>query len=146
MASTDHTTQFERMDIEECLHLLEAEDVGRLAIVQGNVPIIFPVNYVLDGDSIVFRTAPGTKHTHGDGALVAFEIDHLSREDREGWSVVVTGRLDEVTPTDATELERLRRLPLEPWAGGVRDHWMRLDLGIVTGRRVGPPSEPTHAP
>jgi nitroimidazol reductase NimA-like FMN-containing flavoprotein (pyridoxamine 5'-phosphate oxidase superfamily) len=143
MASTDHTTQFERMDAEECLRLLEAEDVGRLAIVQGRVPVIFPVNYVLDGDSIVFRTAPGTKLTHGDGTLVAFEIDHLSRAERTGWSVVVTGRLDEITPTDAAEQDRLDRLPLTPWAGGTRDHWMRLDLGIVTGRRIGRRSEST---
>jgi nitroimidazol reductase NimA-like FMN-containing flavoprotein (pyridoxamine 5'-phosphate oxidase superfamily) len=140
MAGTDHTTQFERMEAEECLRLLEAEDVGRLAIVQGRVPTIFPVNYVLDGDSIVFRTAPGTKLTHGDGTLVAFEIDHLSREAREGWSVVVTGRLEEITPAGA-EADRLDRLPLTPWAGGDRDHWMRLGLGIVTGRRIGRSSE-----
>jgi len=145
MASTDHTTQFERMGPEECLRLLEAEDVGRLAVIQGRVPVIFPVNYVLDGDSIVFRTAPGTKLAHGDGTLVAFEIDHLSREEREGWSVVVTGRLDEITPTGA-ELDRLGRLPLTPWAGGVRDHWMRLGLGLVTGRRIGRRSESTAAP
>ena len=146
MASTDQTTQFERMGPEECLRLLEAEDVGRLAIIQGRVPIIVPVNYVLDGDSIVFRTAPGTKLTHGDGTIVAFEIDHLSRETREGWSVVVTGRLDEVTPTDTAEADRLGRLPLTPWAGGDRDHWMRLGLGIVTGRRIGRRSDSTASP
>jgi nitroimidazol reductase NimA-like FMN-containing flavoprotein (pyridoxamine 5'-phosphate oxidase superfamily) len=127
------------MDRVECLRLLEAEDVGRLAIVQGSTPVIFPVNYVLDGESIVFRTAPGAKLAFGPHALVAFEIDYLSREDRSGWSVVVTGQLDELTDDD--ELERIRRLPLEPWAGGVRDHWMRLVPGIITGRRLGGPPD-----
>jgi hypothetical protein len=60
--------------------------------------------------------------------------------------VVVTGRLDEITPTDTAEVDRLGRLPLRPWAGGVRDHWMRLGLGIVTGRRIGHRAEPTGAP
>src|SRR5262245_26329122 len=104
------------MDPAECLALLEAEDVGRLAIVQGRVPAIFPVSYVLDGRDIVFRTAPGTKLAHGPGSLAAFEIDHLDREARQGWSVVATGHLEEVGPTDAATVARLRRLPLAPWA------------------------------
>jgi nitroimidazol reductase NimA-like FMN-containing flavoprotein (pyridoxamine 5'-phosphate oxidase superfamily) len=128
----------ERIERGECLRLLEAEDVGRLAIVQGRTPAIFPVNYVMDGDSVVFRTGPGTKLTHGAEALVAFEIDWLSREDRTGWSVVVTGRLDEVTEFDAERFDRLHHLGLEPWAPGAKDHWMRLVPGTITGRAVGP--------
>lgn len=138
---SDTEQGLEVMDRIECLRMLEAEDVGRLAILQGSAPVIFPMNYVLDGESIVFRTAPGAKLSHGPHSLVAFEIDYLSREERCGWSVVVTGDLEEVT--DPAELDRLRRLPLDPWAGGVRDHWMRLAPGLITGRRiVTPPVEP----
>jgi nitroimidazol reductase NimA-like FMN-containing flavoprotein (pyridoxamine 5'-phosphate oxidase superfamily) len=139
MISIDAHSGLERMDRDECLRLLEAEDVGRLAIVQGHAPAIFPINYALDGDSIIFRTAPGTKLLHGPRALAAFEIDSLTREDRSGWSVVVTGRLEEITRFDEPLLTRVRQLRLEPWAGGTRDHWMRLIPGIITGRRVGPP-------
>ena len=46
---------------QECLDLLADQEVGRIAVVLGRRPLIFPVNYVLDGDTIVFRTDPGTK-------------------------------------------------------------------------------------
>jgi hypothetical protein len=40
------------------------------------VPVILPVNYVVDGDAPVFRTDPGTKlDAAAEGAAVAFEGD-----------------------------------------------------------------------
>ncbi len=130
-----------RMDPAECLALLEAEDVGRLAIVQGHVPAIFPVNYVLDGRDVVFRTAPGTKLQHGRDTLAAFEIDHLDRPTRTGWSVVVTGRLEQVTALDRARERRLRALPIAPWAAGDKPVVMRLTPGTITGRIISPPTE-----
>jgi nitroimidazol reductase NimA-like FMN-containing flavoprotein (pyridoxamine 5'-phosphate oxidase superfamily) len=129
------------MDRAECFALLEAEDVGRLALVQGSAPVIFPVNYVLDGEDVVFRTAPGTKVAHGAGATAAFEIDHLERERREGWSVVALGRLDVVDARDGELLSRLRSLPIRPWAAGDKDVVMRLLIGTITGRLLSEPDE-----
>jgi nitroimidazol reductase NimA-like FMN-containing flavoprotein (pyridoxamine 5'-phosphate oxidase superfamily) len=126
------------MDRAECLALLEADDVGRLAINQGNVPAIFPVNYVLDGIDIVFRTAPGSKVAHGPGTVAAFEIDDLDREARTAWSVVVVGRLEVVTGEDPDLLVHLRQLPISPWAGGTKEILMRLIPGTISGRLVGP--------
>jgi len=122
-----------RLERAECLALLEADDVGRLVVVQGAVPAIFPVNYLLDGHDVVFRSAPGSKVLHGDGAPAAFEIDHLDREARCGWSVVATGRLEVVDPVPA----RLRRLPIRPWDPGDKDIVMRLVVGTISGRLVG---------
>lgn len=133
----DDTQSEHRMDREECLRLLRIDDLGRLAIIQGGAPSIFPVNYAMDGESIVFRTAPGTKLMHGSGSLAAFEIDFVSPEDREGWSVVATGRLEEVGDLDADLSERVRHLGVRPLASGVKDHWMRLVPGLISGRRVG---------
>lgn len=128
-----------RLDREECLRLLAVEDVGRLAMNQGRAPAIFPVNYALDGEAIVFRTAPGTKLTHGPRSAVAFEIDGLDRENRSGWSVVVTGRLEEVTDEEPELLARVHDLRIRPWATGTpKGHWMRIVPGIITGRWVGP--------
>lgn len=129
------------MDRAECLALLEADDVGRLALVQGNVPAIFPVNYVLHGEDIVFRTAAGTKVAHGLDALAAFEIDDFDRAARRGWSVVAVGRLEVVDHWDAPGLARLRRLPIRPWADGDKDIVMRLVVGTITGRLLGGPDE-----
>jgi nitroimidazol reductase NimA-like FMN-containing flavoprotein (pyridoxamine 5'-phosphate oxidase superfamily) len=137
MRSVDAHSGIEVLHRDECLRLLEQDVIGRLAVVVGGAPTIFPVNYRVDGESIVFRSDPGTKVDIGPRARACFEIDHFDRERRTGWSVVVSGRLDEVTPYDGAALDRVRDLPIDPWAGGVKAHWMRLTGDRVTGRRVG---------
>ena len=47
--------------------------------------MIFPVNYVLDGKTFVFRTDPGTKLVAASLEKVAFEVDHIDREARSAW-------------------------------------------------------------
>ena len=137
MTTIDRRTGLEVLDRDTCLGLLAGEDVGRLAMATGGAPLVFPVNYALDGETLVFRTDPGTKLDHAGRGRVAFEIDGLDREARTGWSVVVTGRLEEVTHYDTARFERVRRLPIEPWAGGEKAHWLRLIPSRITGRRVG---------
>lgn len=134
----DARTGLEILDHDACLELLAGDEVGRLALIDGNVPVVFPVNYVLDGEAVVFRTAPGTKLDLAPRHAVAFEIDAFDRAERTGWSVVVTGRLEEVTEFDDRTLARVRALPVEPWAGGERAHWLRLVPTRVSGRRIVP--------
>jgi nitroimidazol reductase NimA-like FMN-containing flavoprotein (pyridoxamine 5'-phosphate oxidase superfamily) len=136
MKYVDTRTGIEVLDREECLSLLAQDVIGRLAVLSGVGPVIFPVNYALDGDAIVFRTAPGTKLNAGPRAPASFEIDSFDRETKSGWSVVVTGRMEEATPFDAAVLERVRNLPVEPWAEGDKPHWIRLVPSRITGRRV----------
>jgi nitroimidazol reductase NimA-like FMN-containing flavoprotein (pyridoxamine 5'-phosphate oxidase superfamily) len=128
----------EKLDRAECLRRLAADEVGRLAVVAGGDPMIFPVNYVLDGESVVFRTDPGTKLQDGPRAQACFEIDGFDRVQRRGWSVVAIGRLEEVTRYDAAALARVRSLEVQPWAGGDKAHWMRLVPARITGREVRP--------
>lgn len=129
------TIGFEVLGRDECLSLLRHGYLGRLAVVADGGADVFPVNYVVDGDHLVFRTAAGTKL---DAACrttpVAFEVDGSDAMYHGGWSVVVHGRGEEVLRSD--ERERLSALPLRPWADGSRDHWVRLPLDHVTGRRV----------
>ncbi len=51
----------EVLDPNECWALLRGSVVGRLAISIANHPDIFPINYVVDHGTVVFRTAEGTK-------------------------------------------------------------------------------------
>jgi hypothetical protein len=132
----DSRTGLEVIDPDECRRLLAADEIGRLAILDGTTPAVFPVNYVLDGEAIVFRTAPGTKLSEGPRARVAFEIDHFDRAERTGWSVVVAGRLEEVTHYDAATFERVSDLPVEPWAGGEKAHLMLIRPDRISGRRI----------
>jgi nitroimidazol reductase NimA-like FMN-containing flavoprotein (pyridoxamine 5'-phosphate oxidase superfamily) len=137
----DRRTGLEMLDRDTCLELLAAEQVGRLAIGGSGAPVLMPVNYALDGETVVFRTDPGTKlERAGRWGRAAFEIDSFDREARTGWSVVVTGRLEEVTRHDAATLQRVTRLPLFPWAPGEKHHWLRLVPTQITGRRVGGPA------
>jgi len=132
------TSPLQVLDHDQCLRLLANEEIGRLAVIAGNTPAIFPVNYALDGATIVFRTDPGTKLDHGPRARASFEIDSFDHARRAGWSVVATGRLEEVTRYDAATFDRVRRLAIDPWAAGDKAHWMRLIPDRVTGRRIDP--------
>jgi len=136
MTTTERRPALEVLGPDACWRLLAADDVGRLAIVTGGTPAIFPMNHAVDGRTVVFRTGAGTKLAQVGRSRAAFEVDAIDRDTRTGWSVVATGRLEEVTRYDAVALARARALPVDPWAGGDRDHWLRLVVDRVTGRRI----------
>ncbi len=126
----------EPIGFDECLRLLATEEVGRLAVVVDHQPKVFPVNYALDGDAVVFRTAPGTKLEAVSRSLVAFEVDRLASPTR-AWTVTVEGLAQEITSADAPGLrERLAALRVRPWASGDRLHYVRIVPLSVTGRRL----------
>jgi uncharacterized protein len=119
----------------ECFWLLADQRLGRIAVVDDLGPMIFPVNYLLDRHMIVIRTSEGTKLAAAAGGhKVAFEIDGADELTCTGWSVVVRGEATEVTSD--TELERLRSLPLIPWAPGDRTRYLRILPAAVTGRKI----------
>ena len=111
-------------------------------LVDGGQPVILPVNFLLADDAVVFRTAAGTKLRRAHGSPACFEVDDIDTAGRAGWSVLVFGRLEEVTAYDEMEVQRLRDLPLSPWASGDRSHWLRLVATRISGRRVGPVPSP----
>ncbi|MEY2568945.1 MAG: uncharacterized protein QOE35_3474 [Actinomycetota bacterium] len=124
---------------EQCLELLADQCVGRLAVIVAGRPEIFPINYVLDGDAVVFRTNSGTKLFGTTQGEVAFEVDITHAPSLSGWSVVVHGIAQEVTDGDRADLqERLHGLPLGVWAAGDRPHLMRIAPNEITGRKVVP--------
>jgi nitroimidazol reductase NimA-like FMN-containing flavoprotein (pyridoxamine 5'-phosphate oxidase superfamily) len=135
MRLIDGRTWMEHLSTETCWELLRATPVGRVVVTVDGDPEVFPVNHVVDGRTVAFRTAPGTKlaglHRM---AATCFEADALDPEHRAGWSVVVKGRVHEVTDRD--ELHRLGALPLALWTNGVKDHWVRIRPTEVTGRRI----------
>lgn len=137
MRAVDSSSGIEHLDHDKCIELLAADEIGRLAILDWRTPHIFPVNYRMDGETIVLRTDPGLKLDEGPRARASFEIDRFDRERRTGWSVVATGRLEEVDHYDSATFDRIQQLPVDPWAGGEKAHWLRLIPDRITGRRVG---------
>jgi nitroimidazol reductase NimA-like FMN-containing flavoprotein (pyridoxamine 5'-phosphate oxidase superfamily) len=119
----------------ECFELLAGGQLGRVAVTDDRGPVVFPVNYVIDRHTVVFRTEPGAKlHVASQGGRVCFEVDGTDEAARTGWSVIVRGEITEVSDPD--ELARLRELPLRPWAPGARDHYARILPAMLTGRRI----------
>ncbi|HEX2849963.1 MAG TPA: pyridoxamine 5'-phosphate oxidase family protein [Acidimicrobiales bacterium] len=125
----------ELLDEDESWALLRTRSLGRVGVTVAAVPAIFPVNYAVVDDTIVFRTAPGTKlDAAADGATVAFEVDDFDVDEKLGWSVMLAGRAEEVHDLEMTF--RVVDIGLEPWAGGTRSHLVRITPMFVSGRRV----------
>ena len=126
----------EELAREECLRLLQEESyVGRLGFIVDGRPMILPVNYLARGDGIVFCTGEGTKLSAlRGGAEVAFEIDASRPLYGTGWSVVARGTAREVT--DQAEVDLLRRGPLVSWASPSPEHWIRIEIEEISGRRI----------
>ncbi|MEV4577503.1 pyridoxamine 5'-phosphate oxidase family protein [Nonomuraea jabiensis] len=120
---------------EECLGLLSTAPIGRIVFTEHALPAVQPVNFHLDGRSIVIRTSTGSKLAAATRhAVVAFEADEFDSELRTGWSVTAVGQARAVTDPD--EIHRLAALPLTAWAPGSRDHYIVVDAEQVSGRRI----------
>lgn len=118
----------------ECWTLLGEHTVARLAVDIAGQPDIFPINYVVDGDSVVFRSGAGTKLAGAVlGRHVAVEIDGRDEADRSVWSVVVKGIAREVD--DMSERFIVEDLPLYPWVTSYKPNFVRIEPHLTTGRR-----------
>lgn len=116
---------------EECLARLRQATVGRLVVVGPDAaPLVFPVNFVLDGDVVVFRSGPGTKVAALRTARVAFQVDWVDPFHETGWSVLVHGVAYEATPWE------VQHLGLRSWVGGTKPHWVRIVPTQITGRAI----------
>jgi len=118
---------------QACWDLLRGEEVGRLAVSVDRRPEIFPVNFAVDGRTIVFRTAEGTKF----GSLfvedhVAFEADGYDAATSEAWSVVIKGRAREVRTFDQPDDSAFW---LFPWSATPKSRFVRITPERVSGRR-----------
>jgi nitroimidazol reductase NimA-like FMN-containing flavoprotein (pyridoxamine 5'-phosphate oxidase superfamily) len=145
MELIDVNSKLQVLDRAECLRLLATEEVGRLGVVVAGRPEIFPVNYAVDGDEVMFRTDPGTKLAAAVQGPVVFEVDHLDPTTRSAWSVILHGRAHQVSSFDSPALRRrLMQLHIYPWTGTPKAHLVRLVPSTITGRRVR--AQPAHRP
>ncbi len=124
---------------DECYRLLATQEIGRLGVNAEDHPLIFPVNFAMDGTTIVIRTRAGTKLSAAQHANVTFEVDEIDRRTRSGWSVLVRGLAEEVGAEHRADLvARTHATGVQPWAPGDAGHWVRLIPHQVTGRRIVP--------
>ena len=132
MASTEHGTEI--LSEAVCWERLRKTSVGRLGVHDDGQPSIYPINYLVDDRSIVFRTRPGSKIS-GAGLLerVAFEIDGFEPAQGDAWSVLVKGVARFLDSDEAVTCAA--ELPLYSWVVADRAAWVRIVPSEVTGRR-----------
>jgi len=121
---------------EECWALIDGTPIGRVAFVHNGEPQVLPVNFMVVGHQIAFRTTSGSKFSVASMRRpVAFEVDGWDVHTRSGWSVLLEGTTDLVL--DADEEAELDAMGLEPWAE--HDHpmeWVRILPNDISGRRI----------
>ena len=131
----------ERLDEAESLRLIAPGGIGRIAFTGRYGLTVLPVNYKLHDGAIVFRTAQDsptgedlrTGIAHAE-YQVAFEIDQINPETREGWSVLIHGPAHHMASDD--ERAAVAASGVAPWPRGVHEHAIRIVPTSVTGRRL----------
>ena len=119
----------------QCRGYLGSGGVGRMVFAGPRGPEAIPVNYATLGSDIVVRTGLRTSlASRATLTRVSFEVDHLDRALAEGWSVLASGLARVVAAP--SELETVRSLGLQPWAGGDKDTYLRITITDITGRRI----------
>ncbi|MFK8025643.1 MAG: pyridoxamine 5'-phosphate oxidase family protein [Ilumatobacter sp.] len=132
----DAAPYVERLTVPECWELLRVSPVGRIALPGDDEIEVFPVNFAVDGGTIVFRTAVGTKRTLiGDGVSCTFEVDHVAARAQLVWSIVLKGTATPLLRHD----DLLDSLDLEvaTWQVGHKPTYVRLTPHSISGRRFG---------
>lgn len=123
----------------ECWELMSSASLGRLVTSVDGQPEIFPVNFVVQHRTVLFRTAEGTKLSSSViNNNVLFEADDHNAVG--GWSVIIRG-LARTLRTDA-DVDEAERAQLLPWTATVKPHYVRIRPLRVTGRRFLFGSEP----
>lgn len=118
------------LTLEECWAFLATQELGRLAFRLLDDVHIVPVNYALDGRTLLFRTAPGNKLFSVElGASVAFEVDEIDGETAR--SVVIRGRARRL---EEPEEHRADNIPLHVWVDSPKYFVVELAPDEITGR------------
>jgi nitroimidazol reductase NimA-like FMN-containing flavoprotein (pyridoxamine 5'-phosphate oxidase superfamily) len=136
---SDNLQPISILSATESWNLLSSVAMGRLVTSVDGQPEIFPVNFVVQHRTVLFRTAEGTK-------LVSAVINHqvlFEADDHgvtEGWSVIVKGDA-RILRTDE-EIDEAERAQLLPWIATVKQHYVRIRPLSITGRRFVFGSEP----
>lgn len=129
------------LSASESWDLLASMTLGRLVTSVNGQPEIFPVNFVVQRRTVLFRTAEGTKLVSSAiNNNVLFEADDHGAS--EGWSVIVKGVARALRTNE--ELDEAERAQLLPWTATLKQHYVRIQPVSITGRRFWFGPEPSR--
>jgi len=132
----EHRDAIEELGRDECLALMTTQRLGRLGVVIDGVPLVLPMQFALNGETVVLQTNQGAKSLHAPLTSVSFEVDHVDWEQGVGWSVLIQGLGEDISTAIDEHSEALRSLAVHSWAPPPADRWLTIIPRVITGRRV----------
>jgi uncharacterized protein len=132
----DHAGTIEELARDDCLARMATQRLGRLGVAVDGVPLVLPMQFVLDGETVVFQTNQGAKVLHVPLSSVSFEVDDVDWEKGVGWSVLVQGYGADITSSIDEASEALRGLTIHSWAPEPADRWLKIIPRTITGRVI----------
>ena len=141
MSTSEPGPEPDDLSVHDCGKYLRSASICRVAVLSGDRPDIFPVNYVPNYGTIIFRTGPGTKlDALLASPMIALEADGLNSYGTIAWSVVIKGHAELVS--NNKDVQEAVEAGLSPWEPGAKDHLVRVTPAEVSGRRfvISPPS------
>ena len=130
----EHLGSVEELGRDECLTRMATQRLGRLGVVVDGVPLVLPMQFAMDGETVVLQTNQGAKAFHAPLASVTFEVDHVDWEKGLGWSVLVQGFEEDISSAIDDRSEALRSLAIQSWAPPPADRWLKIIPQKITGR------------
>lgn len=119
------------LDKSQSWRLLRHTSHGRLGLSVADQMNLVPVNFRIDQDRIVFRTAPGKKLTQlKTQPRVIFQADGILSD--QAWSVLARGTARVLESPE--DVERAEGLGITTWIPTVKEHFVEIAVEEIHGR------------
>jgi hypothetical protein len=124
----------EILDTPECVRLLalaaKEDHIGRLAVTDGQSPLVVPLNFMFYEGEVFVRIGPGGLSDLVPDSLVSSEVDRVETDRAVAWSVLVRGRASKA----AAGTQYGKAMP-KPWVPEPGHIVLSIRPDVVTGRR-----------
>jgi hypothetical protein len=88
-----------QLEVGRCLSLLARSSIGRVGVVIGPLPFVYPVRYDMSDGHILFGLSIDQVATAIDDAVVALQADGFDEDHGRQWTVLAIGPATTVEPT-----------------------------------------------
>ncbi len=132
----EHADTVEELGRDECLTRMATQRLGRLGVVVDGVPLVLPMQFAMEGETVVLQTNQGAKTLNAPLHSVTFEVDHVDWDKGVGWSVLLQGYGADISSALDQRSEALRSLTVQSWAPPPADRWLKIIPRKITGRVI----------
>jgi len=132
----EHAGTVEELGRDECLTRMATQRLGRLGVVVDGVPLVLPMQFAMEGETVVLQTNQGAKTLNAPLTSVSFEVDHVDWDKGVGWSVLLQGYGADISSALDERSEALRSLTVQSWAPPPADRWLKIIPRKITGRVI----------